>query len=308
MGLNTVVIKKNIKSFLNTMPYIKGLYEEKLNYKKNACFAPGHFYSPIVNVDEVVNNESKIWEAITKDEIFEVNLNSQKQKEFVLEIEKFYDIIPFNNVKEDNLRYYFENDYFRYTDVIFLFGIINHLKPNKIIEIGSGHSSALMLDTNSLFFKNKIQLNFIEPYPERLNSLLSGFENNCKIIEKKVQEVALDFFRELEKGDILFIDSSHVSKCGSDLNYLLFSVLPILNKGVFIHFHDIFFPFEYPKEWVIGGRNWNENYLIRAFLMNNKNYEICLFSHYLHIHHPDIFQNMPLAKKDFGGSLWLEKK
>ena len=129
-----------------------------------------------------------------------------------------------------------------------------------------------------------------------------------KIIEKKVQEVALDFFRELEKGDILFIDSSHVSKCGSDLNYLLFNVLPILNKGVFIHFHDIFFPFEYPKEWVIGGRNWNENYLIRAFLMNNKNYEICLFSHYLHIHHPDIFQNMPLAKKDFGGSLWLEKK
>lgn len=300
-------MKKFLKKILNKLPYIKGLYKQNLKYTKNSCFEPGHFYSPIIDVDEVKKDELRIWNELSMRELKEINLNIICQKEFLKKIETFYTSIPFQKTKVHNLRYYFENEYFSYTDAIFLFGMINQIKPKRIIEVGSGFSSALMLDTNLLFFDNEIELNFIEPYPDRLKSLIFKDEKNCEIIQKKVQEIDIDFFHQLEKGDILFIDSSHISKSGSDLNYLLFIVLPNLQKGVFIHFHDIFYPFEYPKEWVYGGRNWNESYMIRAFLMNNEKYNICLFSHYLHLHFPKLFDKMPLTKENLGGSLWLEK-
>lgn len=300
-------MKKSVKKFLNKLPYIKGLYKEHLQYYKNSCFEPGHFYSPIVDIDEVKINEKQIWNELSLKELKEINLNINCQKEFLQNIEKHYSSIPYRDSKKEGLRYYFDNEYFSYSDAVFLFGMINHVKPKRIIEVGSGFSSALMLDTNSLFFNNGIELNFIEPYPDRLKSLISESENNCTIIQKKVQEIEIDFFQQLQEGDILFIDSSHISKSGSDLNYLLFTVLPNLNEGVYIHFHDIFYPFEYPKEWVYGGRNWNENYLLRAFLMNNEKYSICLFSHYLHLHFPELLERMPLTTKNFGGSLWLLK-
>ena len=93
-----------------------------------------------------------------------------------------------------------------------------------------------------------------------------------------VQNVKLIEFEKLEPNDLLFIDSSHISKIGSDLNYLLFEVLPSLKPGVIIHFHDILYPFEYPYEWIEKGIYWNEAYLLKAFLMHNKNYEILLFN------------------------------
>ncbi len=98
-----------------------------------------------------------------------------------------------------------------------------------------------------------------------------------------------------------------MSKTGSDVNYILFDILPILNKGVFIHFHDIFYPFEYPKKWVYEGRNWNEDYILKAFLMYNSEFKIRLFSHYLHELHKDTFKDMPLCYKNTGGNIWLEK-
>ncbi len=107
---------------------------------------------------------------------------------------------------------------------------------------------------------------------------------------------------------MLFIDSSHVSKTGSDLNFVLFDILPVLKSDVLIHFHDIFYPFEYPEEWVYEGRSWNEIYLIKAFLMCNSEFEILFFSHYLHIHLPGSFESMPLCYHNPGGNLWIQKK
>jgi len=166
-----------------------------------------------------------------------------------------------------------------------------------------------MLDTNEHFFKNSIKLTFIEPYIDRLKSLLK--ENDYEtttIIEKDVQGVNVEVFEKLNAGDILFIDSTHVVKTGSDVNYIFFEILPKLKSGVLIHFHDIFYPFEYPKDWVFKGRNWNEDYFLRAFLMYNNEFEIKLFSDYLHKHHKHIFDNMSLCFKNAGGNLWLIKK
>ena len=166
-----------------------------------------------------------------------------------------------------------------------------------------------MLDTNDLFLRRNVQFKFVEPYPERLLSLLRKEDNErCEIIQDKVQNVPIATFQELEANDILFIDSSHVSKIGSDVNFLIFEVLPNLKPGVIIHFHDVLWPFEYRKEWIVNKRAWNEAYILRAFLQYNSQFRILLFNSYLGYRFKKIFEDkMKIFLKDTGGSLWLEK-
>jgi hypothetical protein len=296
-------------SLLNKLPYIRSLYQENNNFKKNSCYPPGHFYSTIISVQDVKRRQNEIWCNESIDGIEGIDLNADEQIRLVKEFEQYYEEVPFTASKSISNRYFFENEFYLYTDAIFLYSMIRHFKPKQIIEIGSGFSSSVMLDTNELFFNNSIKFTFIEPYTGRLKSLLKDNDyNSVTILEKDVQEIEIDTFKKLNNGDILFIDSTHVVKTGSDVNYIIFEILPKLNKGVLIHFHDIFYPFEYPKDWVFMGRNWNEDYFLRSFLMYNNQFDIKLFSHYLHIHHKQIFNNMPLCFKNTGGNLWLIKK
>nr|WP_321233413.1 class I SAM-dependent methyltransferase [uncultured Psychroserpens sp.] len=272
-------------------------------------FPPGHFYSPIVSKDEIKSNEDDIWKSVSPEDVAGIDFHTIRQKELLTTLSNYYTELPFQKHENNELRYYFENKFYSYTDGIILYSMLRHLKPERVIEIGSGFSSALMLDVNEHFFDNKISLTFVEPFPKRLNSLLTDFDKEqTNIVESFVQKVDLNLFKTLEKDDILFIDSSHVVKTGSDLHHILFNILPILNSGVYIHFHDVFYPFEYPKEWVFNGFNWNEDYFLRAFLMYNDDFEIVLFSDYLHKFHKTIFKSMPLSYNNSGGNLWIRKK
>jgi predicted O-methyltransferase YrrM len=302
-------MRKLIKSYLNRIPYIQRLILENKEFKQNSCFPPGHFYSPVVSLEEIKKHENQIWAQPPGEKVLGIELNIERQLENLKEISKYYTLLPFREQKQDDLRYYYENDFYSYSDGIVLFMMINHLKPKRIVEVGSGFSSALILDTNQLFFNGDIELFSIEPYPERLYSLISKDDiKNISILKERVQDVNIEIFKQLERNDILFIDSTHVSKTGSDVNFILFEILPILRSGVLIHFHDISYPFEYPKVWVFDGRNWNENYLLRAFLMYNNNFKIYLFTHFLHQFYGESFKCMPLSFKNIGGSLWIEKK
>jgi hypothetical protein len=107
-----------------------------------------------------------------------------------------------------------------------------------------------------------------------------------------------------------------VSKTHSDVNYIFFEVLPRLRSGVYVHFHDIFYPFEYPKEWVYQGRAWNEAYILRAFLQHNDRFELLFFNSFLERFHRDtIARNMPLCLRHSkhsmvptsAQSIWLKK-
>jgi predicted O-methyltransferase YrrM len=302
-------IKNIILNLLNSLPYIKSIYKENLTFKRNACYPPGHFYSSIIDVEAIKKRENEIWKNETVDDVAGINLNTENQLKLAKDLAEYYNELPFKGEKTSNLRYYFNNSYYSYTDGIVFYSMIRHFKPKQIIEIGSGFSSALTLDTNNLFFNSQIKLTFIDPYPERLYSLISDNDKkSTTIIEKDVQLISLEIFEKLEAGDILFIDSTHVAKTGSDVNYILFEILPRLKAGVLIHFHDIFFPFEYPREWVFKGKNWNEDYFLKAFLMYNNSFEIKLFSNYLHQLHKEAFENMPLCYNNHGGNLWIQKK
>jgi hypothetical protein len=127
-------------------------------------------------------------------------------------------------------------------------------------------------------------------------------------VEACVQKMPVTLFSELQANDILFIDSSHVAKLGSDVNYLIFQVLPRLQPGVLVHIHDIMWPFEYSREWVMEGRAWNEVYLMRAFLQYNRAFDILLFNSFLGHRYRDLLGGlMPTFLANSGGSLWLLK-
>ena len=237
-----------------------------------------------------------------------IDLNVERQLEWVRKVGAYYvdTIFPENATGET--RFYLDNPNFSYMDAFFYYAFIRDIKPKRIIEVGCGYSSALVMDVNERHFQNSIDTTFIEPFPQTLYGLMrSGDRERAHVIQDYLQEVPLTVFADLRAGDILFIDSSHVSKTDSDLNHLLFYVLPALEQGVYIHFHDIFFPFEYPKGWVAEGRAFNECYVLRAFLMNNPAYSIELFSSYLWTKHRHDLAAMPLCCTREGGSLWLKK-
>ncbi|MCD2257785.1 class I SAM-dependent methyltransferase [Psychroserpens luteolus] len=295
-------MKRAIKKIVDKLPYVKGLKAQL----DQLHVPPGHYYSPTISKEDLVKRSENIWKDHPR-EIIGLDLNEESQLNLLNEFAAYYKELPFEATEKEGLRYYYENRMYSYSDAIFLFCMLRKSTPKRIIEVGSGFSSAVTLDTNNLFFDNNMECTFIEPYPERLNSLL--FESDSiRLLQKPVQDVELSLFEELEANDILFIDSTHVSKTGSDVNFLMFDVLPRLKKGVKIHFHDIFYPFEYPKRWVIDGkRSWNEDYLLRAFLAYNAKFKIIAFNTFLEEFHEDWFKaNMPLCLKNRGGSIWLE--
>ena len=238
-----------------------------------------------------------------------VELDIDEQFEMLTRIRKHQAELPFNADPQEGLRYYYKNGYFSYTDGIILACLLLDLRPKKIIEIGSGFSSALMIDINERFLDNQVDITFIEPYPERLHSLLDQADKDTYTIHAtEVQNVDITVYDSLEEGDLLFIDSSHILKTGSDLWHQIFNILPRLKKGVIIHFHDIFYPFEYSRDWVYGGKAYNETYFVRAFLMYNEAFKVQLFPHYLLSKNGDWFKkNMPDCNIDTCGSLYLKK-
>jgi hypothetical protein len=151
---------------------------------------------------------------------------------------------------------------------------------------------------------------FIEPYPDTLNRLMRDSDKNqCRVLIEKVQDVSLDEFKILGTNDILFIDTSHVMKIGSDLSRLFYSVLPQLKAGVIVHIHDVFWPFEYPENMIREGRVWNEIYFVRSFLQFNEQFEILYFSSFMESQYPDtLTECLPNYSEFSGASLWLRRK
>jgi hypothetical protein len=269
---------------------------------------PGHFYSPIPPLEEVRRNQARLWSGQLRD-VPGVDLRETAQLALLEEFKGYYPRDLFPVEKTPGRRYAYANPAYSYADAIFLHCMLRHCRPRRLIEVGSGYSSAMTLDTNELFFDNRIKCTFIEPYPELLRSLLApGDAERIEIIGSGVQGVPVQRFEALEAGDVLFIDSTHVSRIGSDVNYLFFEILPRLKAGVFVHFHDVFAGFEYPQVWIEEGRTWTELYLLRTFLQYNDSFEIVAFNTFLERCHAGWFeQHMPLCLKNPGGSIWLRK-
>ena len=268
---------------------------------------PGHFYSPLVSVEEIRRDEQRLFRRDAAPA--GIDMNDAPQLELLGHFEALYPSIDFPATRRAPHRYWYENSAYSYSDAIMLHCMMRHFRPRRIIEVGSGHSSCVMLDTREKHLPGETELTFIEPYPELLLTLIRpGDRAAIEVLPARVQDVSLERFRSLQAGDFLFIDSTHVSKTGSDVNYLVFDVLPALNPGVHVHVHDVFYPFEYPREWVLSGRSWSELYVLRAFLQFNAVFSITMMNTYLLQQHAERFRaRMPLCLKNPGGSIWLRK-
>jgi predicted O-methyltransferase YrrM len=208
----------------------------------------GHYYSPIPSRADVRRDREQIFDRSLRP-LPGIEFDEAAQVELLEALARLYPEQPFADGSPT--RYGLNNSWFPAADGLYLHLMLRHERPKQVIEVGSGFSSLVMLDTNERFFENRMRLTFVEPNPKRLLSRLRpGDAQRAQIVRRRVQDVEQSLFCELDAGDILFVDSSHVSKVGSDVNYLLFSVLPQLAPGVLVHFHDVPYPFEYPPAWI----------------------------------------------------------
>ena len=195
----------------------------------------------------------------------------------------------------------FNNDYFGGFDAAVYYSLIRHLRPQRIIEIGGGYSTRIA--SKALTVNEKGKLTCIEPYPEpRLN----GSPLQAELIPQRVEEMDPDFFSSLEAKDILFIDSSHTVKFGSDVCYEFLEILPRIARGVWVHVHDIFFPNDYPAEWLINRRlALNEQYFLEAFLSFNGAFRVALSNHWLCLDHAASANKLRPGPASGGSSFWF---
>lgn len=300
-----------LKKLLRQFRYVRTLEKENDRLRREAAamgrfFPPGHFYSPLPD-------EREIAEAFDRGgfgpPFAGVDLREAEQKALLERLADFYPTHPLAEERTPDRRYYLANPSYGHFDGLILHCMLRHLAPRRVIEVGSGFSSAAMLDTNEHSLGGRMQLTFIDPDMSRLRPLLRAHDaGRVRLIERRVQEVALEEFQALEAGDVLFIDSSHVSKIGSDVNRIYFDILPRLAPGVHVHIHDVAGNFEYPREWLAEGRAWNEQYLLRAFLLFNDTFEVELLTGWLFNHHQEFFRaRMPLCLRGGGGQIWLRR-
>lgn len=271
--------------------------------KQGLWQVPGHFYSPIpAHPDEL---DAGLFDR-THRSVPGVELREEEQVELLRSLQVHYPAISLEETPAASARYYIRNDQYPCGDAAGYAMMLRHLRPARVLEIGSGYSTALALDMRDEHADLDFHLTCIEPYPERLRRLLRE-DDDISLVERRLEEVPLERFDVLGRGDILFVDSTHVAKLGSDVNYLFEQVLPRLAVGVVIHVHDVHWPFEYPRSWAEQGRAWNEAYVLRAFLQFNRAFQITLWPNYLRAVRPELFADMAYLRREVGSGIWLTR-
>jgi predicted O-methyltransferase YrrM len=288
------------------------------------AFPDGHFYSPVVDIDEVLRDQDLIWPpgdpagplvhlmktAPTAPSVHGIDWNPQSHEDllrnhFPMLIDG-YDYPETAPVDASSARFHEDNGQFGRADARIAFCLLKKLRPRRIVEVGSGYSTLLMTDVNARFLDGATSITCVEPYPRPFMYDMHA-AGKIELIQKRAQEIPGELFDSLADGDLLFIDSSHVSKTGSDVNRLFLDVLPRLAAGVHVHVHDIFFPTDYPKDWVIEHAfSWNEQYLLQALLLGSHQFEVTYGGSLARAFHREALVAFH-GRMMHGSSFWMRK-
>jgi hypothetical protein len=280
---------------------------------EHKLWAPvGHFYSPFPHLPDAERHFERL-HATDFGSLPAIDLRVPQQHALLAELDEFAASLTFDLTEEaargNGRRYWSDNTAYGDSDARFLTAILNRFRPARLIELGCGFSSAATLDARDRCSLPDLKLSFLDPYPELLETLLrDGDRATVGILPIGTQDVDLDLIRELGENDVLFIDSTHVSKPGSDVNRIFFEILPAVRPGVLIHLHDIFPHFEYPETWIRDQRGWTEQYVLRAFLQYNTAFEVLLWPNFLFsLDQPAMVARYPDMARNCGGAFWLRK-
>jgi predicted O-methyltransferase YrrM len=265
------------------------------------------FDTPLVDPREVSGDEHRIWKA-NLTEMPGVDMRRESQLALLVKMNAFAKDFDYPRTVKDRRKpyeFYQDNGLFEGLDARMWFCLARYFRPRRIVEVGGGFSSLLAANINRRYFESGTAVISIDPHPSP--AVLAGVPGLSKVLPFRVQQVPMQLFAALRKNDVLFIDSSHISKTGSDVNFMCLEVLPRLAPGVLIHFHDIFLPGEYPKEWVLErGYSWNEQYLVHALLIDSVGFEIVFASLFASTQFPDKIHEV-FGDSYTGGSLWLRR-
>lgn len=303
-----------LEEWLRSLPRYVTIDTFDMFEKLGIHVTPVHWSSPIPDVHEL----PAVWGEPS--ELPGVDLNVDRQFDLLSTFEsryrEEYDEFPIIESSDDHSGFSIKNRYFESVDAEVAYSMVREYSPQCIVEIGGGNSTQVLdaaLDRNERACDHYV----IDPSPTRRIKRTT----DADIVKERVQDVPLEVFESLEENDVLFVDSTHVARIGSDVLYEFLEVLPRLGDGVLVHVHDIFFPYEYPRRWITE-RRWffNEQYLVRALLTNNDAFEILWTTYYMHREHPERLEEAFASYEEIGheyesinvygvpSSLWLRSR
>lgn len=207
------------------------------------------------------------------------------------------------------LDFFLDNDAFVAGDAEYWYQLLRATKPRRIFEIGSGHSTRMAIRALA---RNRAE----DPEYRCRHVCIEPYEmpwleqTGVEVVRSRVETLDVAFFAELEVGDILFIDSSHIIRPQGDVLFEYLELLPTLRPGVIVHVHDIFSPRDYLESWLVEGvKFWNEQYLLEAFLTHNADWKIVGALNWLHHHHYDSLKRVApfLSMQSEPGSIYLQR-
>jgi len=267
------------------------------------------YYQPMINP------KKHLTRSLREDRKFlGIDLNTTEQLDLLSKFNYEKELVSFPLSKRSDTEYYYDNTSYGSGDSEYFYNLIRHIKPNRIIEIGSGNSTLMARNAiakntseNSRYSCEHI---CIEPYEQPWLSKIG-----VDLIRKKVEDIDVSFFQKLEQNDILFIDSSHIIRPQGDVLFEYLELLPTLRSGVIVHVHDIFTPKDYPDPWIYDYHLlWNEQYLLEAFLTYNSEFKIIGALNYLsHNYRKEFSEKCPVFASQIEqgkepGAFWMIKK
>jgi len=263
---------------------------------------PLNFYSNTPSLEEIEDSyEYSVSEPPYLDtRIFEREIMQSTLRQ-LLEFSAEFDP-PAEGDENQPAGFFWNNDQFGYSDAMSYYCFIRLLRPASVVEIGSGFSTLIAVEAME---KNGAgTVHCIEPYPRKFLQE----EKRIHLHVLKAQEIDAEFLNDtLQDDDILFIDSTHTVKTGSDCLHIYLRLLPNIRRNILVHVHDVFLPFGMPKQWLTDLQYfWTEQYLLLAFLTDNTRARVLYGSNYnAHWNSSLMVELMRGRSKPGGGSFWF---
>ena len=200
-------------------------------------------------------------------------------------------------------RFFWNNGQFGQSDAMAYYCLIRMVRPSTIVEIGSGFSTLVALE--AIEQNGTGNVHCIEPFPRDFIKK----NNRISLHSVKAQAINAEFLNDvLRDNDILFIDSTHTVKTGSDCLHIYLRLLPEIKRNIYVHVHDVFLPFGMPREWLLHLQIfWTEQYLLYAFLIDNSKATVLYGGQYNVLWNAGLMENLMAGKCTIqGGSLWFK--
>lgn len=267
-----------------------------------------HFYSPIPVIEEIPESR---WDGPS--ELPGVDLRVEDALALLVGSLRPYlsEFRPPLNPSAPG-QFWLNNGGYGAVDAEILYAVLRHLKPARVYELGSGVSSHVIHVAARANAKdgNPLEHTIFDPFPYQAAAM--GPVPGVTAYPVRTESVDPMRFSALQAGDVLFVDTTHTVRTGGDVTHIFLEILPRLAAGVTVHVHDIFLPYEYPRDWVIDQRRaWAEQYLLQAFLAYNDHFEVIMPNYAVARAAPDVLQEAIPSfdpKTVRPGAFWIRRR